>query len=339
MRPLVVCCDGTWQSLKTVYPTNVSKIAQGLRPIVGEPVPLIYYHGGIGTGDDPEDRFLGGGFGRGLDTHIQMAYEFLCFNYTSGDEIYLFGFSRGAYTVRSLAGLINHSGLLKREHARRFSAAYGFYREPVWSAAHKSVVSAFKQEFCVPGVRIKLLACFDTVGSLGIPNLIPLVPVGEIVNGKYKFHDTNLSSIIDHALHACAVDERRNAFNLTPMVKNEDFKNQYLAERWFIGDHGCVGGGDQNKALLSNLSLEWMDEQFGELGFPFRIDFSRLPNTNETNPLAPFEQDLAPIFLIEGLTDRELNEGDDVDASASERWEEMANYRPATLQPRLGGAR
>jgi uncharacterized protein (DUF2235 family) len=99
MRPLVVCCDGTWQSLTTPYPTNVSKIAQSIRPDEGQPAPLIYYHGGIGTGDNPEDRYLGGGFGNDLDTHIQLAYEFLCFNYMPDNEIYLFGFSRGAYTV------------------------------------------------------------------------------------------------------------------------------------------------------------------------------------------------------------------------------------------------
>jgi uncharacterized protein (DUF2235 family) len=94
-----VCCDGTWQSLTTPYPTNVSKIAQSIRPDEGQPAPLIYYHGGIGTGDNPEDRYLGGGFGNDLDTHIQLAYEFLCFNYMPDNEIYLFGFSRGAYTV------------------------------------------------------------------------------------------------------------------------------------------------------------------------------------------------------------------------------------------------
>ena len=66
-------------------------------------------------------------------------------------------------------------------------------------------------------LRIKFLACFDTVGLLGIPDLIPLLPASEILNGKYKFHDTSLSSIIDHAVHACVVDERRKAFSLTPL--------------------------------------------------------------------------------------------------------------------------
>ena len=91
MRPLVVCCDGTWQSLTTSYPTNVSKIAQGICPNEAQPIPVIYYHGGIGTEDNPGDRYLGGGFGRGLDAHIQLAYEFLCFNFIPGDEIYLSG--------------------------------------------------------------------------------------------------------------------------------------------------------------------------------------------------------------------------------------------------------
>jgi hypothetical protein len=79
-----------------------------------------------------------------------------------------------------------------------------------------------------------------------------------------------------------------------------------------------------------------MDEQFGRLRFPFRIDFSRLPDTDKTDPLAPFAQDRAALFLIEGLTDRVLSEGDQLDDSASERWEEMGDYRPKALQPRFG---
>ena len=205
-----------------------------------------------------------------------------------GDEVYLFGFSRGAYTVCCLAGLINRSVLLLREHARRFSAAYGFYREPPAVASHDRVVDAFKEEYCVRDLRIKLLACFDTVGSLGIPNLTPFLQAGEILSAKYKFHDTALSSIIEHALHACAIDERRKAFCLTPMVKNSDF-DQPLARRWFIGDHGCAGGGAQDKSPLSNLALKWINEQFKELGCPFHIDFSKLPDTDETDSLAPFE--------------------------------------------------
>jgi uncharacterized protein (DUF2235 family) len=338
MRPLIVCCDGTWQSLTTSYPTNVSKIAQGICPNEGQPIPVIYYHGGIGTEDNPEDRYLGGGFGRGLDAHIQLAYEFLCFNYMPGDEIYLFGFSRGAYTVRSLAGLINRSGLLRREHARRFSAAYGFYREPAAVASHDRIVDAFKEEYCVRDLRIKLLACFDTVGSLGIPNLTPFLQAGEILSAKYKFHDTTLSSIIEHALHACAVDERRKAFCLTPMVKNSDLNGQSLVQRWFIGDHGCAGGGAQEKSPLSNLPLKWMNEQFEALKCPFHIDFSKLPDTDEADPLAPFEEDHAQIFLLEGLADRVLDEGDQIDDSANQRWQEINDYRPKTLESEMGGA-
>jgi len=145
-----------------------------------------------------------------------------------------------------------------------------------------------------------------------------------------------LSSIIEHALHACAVDERRKAFCLTPMVKNSDFKDQSLVQRWFIGDHGCVGGGAQDKSPLSNIALKWIDDQFGQLGCPFHVDFSQLPDTDEREPMAPFEQDHAQIFLLEGVADLVLNEGDQIDDSASERWQRKDNYRPKTLEPKMG---
>ncbi|MBV8886356.1 MAG: DUF2235 domain-containing protein, partial [Chroococcidiopsidaceae cyanobacterium CP_BM_RX_35] len=106
MKRLVVCCDGTWQALNSPYPTNVVKIAQAVKPITTNNIlQTVFYDQGVGTGDE-FDKITGGVFGWGIDKVIQDAYRFLSLNYVAGDEIYLFGFSRGAYTVRSLAGLI-----------------------------------------------------------------------------------------------------------------------------------------------------------------------------------------------------------------------------------------
>ena len=106
MKRLIVCCDGTWQKLANSCPTNVVKIAQAIKPVASDGTPqIVFYDEGIGTGDEI-NRITGGAFGWGIDQNIQDAYRFLCLNYEAGDEIYLFGFSRGAYTVRSLAGLL-----------------------------------------------------------------------------------------------------------------------------------------------------------------------------------------------------------------------------------------
>ncbi|EAW36794.1 DUF2235 domain-containing protein, partial [Lyngbya sp. PCC 8106] len=129
MKRLVVCCDGTWQKLNNPYPTNVVKIAQAIKTIASDGVPqIVFYDEGIGS-EGGLDLLLGGAFGQGIDKNIQDGYRFLCLNYNEGDEIYLFGFSRGAYTVRSLAGLIYNSGLLSRPYIRLASQAYELYRD------------------------------------------------------------------------------------------------------------------------------------------------------------------------------------------------------------------
>src|ERR671932_2296063 len=129
MKRLIVCCDGTWQKLTSPCPTNVVKIAQAIKPFANDETPqVLYYEQGVGT-EDEADKIFGGAFGRGIDDHIQDAYRFLCLNYVEGDEIYLFGFSRGAYTVRSLAGLIYCSGLLSHKNIRKTSEAYQLYRD------------------------------------------------------------------------------------------------------------------------------------------------------------------------------------------------------------------
>ncbi|MEH2008448.1 DUF2235 domain-containing protein [Nostoc sp.] len=104
MKRLVICCDGTWQQLISPYPSNVVKLAQSVKPIARDGVTqIIFYDPGIGT---ESQKVLGGATGLGIDRNIEDCYRFLSLNYVPGDEIYLFGFSRGAYTVRSLAGMI-----------------------------------------------------------------------------------------------------------------------------------------------------------------------------------------------------------------------------------------
>ena len=125
-KRLIVCCDGTWQQLNSSYPSNVIKLAQAVKPMASDGVAqIVFYDEGIGA---DSYKLLGGVTGLGIDRNIQDAYRFLSLNYDSGDEIYLFGFSRGAYTVRSLAGMIYCSGLLDRPHITRASEAYELYR-------------------------------------------------------------------------------------------------------------------------------------------------------------------------------------------------------------------
>jgi uncharacterized protein (DUF2235 family) len=328
MKRLIVCCDGTWNGLSGEYPTNVVKISQAIRSMDEQGIPqLVYYEEGLGT--KWYDRWVGGAFGWGIDANIADAYRFLCLNYESGDEIYLFGFSRGAYTVRSLVGFINRSGLLSRPHIRKLPEAYKLYRNRNIESDNPIAVE-FRQKYG-DRIPIKVLGCWDTVGSLGIPDLIPFLPFDRLINLKYQFHNTRLSSVIQHGFHAMAIDERRKSFIVTHMQKSNKNLSQQVEEVWFPGTHGCIGGGTLENRKLSDAALSWMMEKVGVLGLAF--DQNLIEDGIELNALADFSTTLG-IFWLAGVTNRPITgDIDTLHSSARQRWRERQDYRPKGLQP------
>ena len=329
MKRLIVCCDGTWQKLDSQYPTNVVKIVQAIKPLCDDNTQqIIFYDEGIGTGDRL-DRIFGGAFGWGIDQNIQDAYRFLSINYQPGDEIYLYGFSRGAYTVRSLAGLIRCSGLLERNKIRQAGKAYKIYRNDDIEPDDKAAIE-FRQKNS-NDVRITLLGCWDTVGALGIPNQIPILPVDEWINKKYKFHDTVLSSIIDNALHAVAIDEIKKVFDVTVMQQNTEHQNQNLKQVWFPGTHGCVGGGTEKNSGLSDGALLWMIEESQKLGIEF--DTTKVITGINPNPKIPFDNELNGIFKAARTHLRRVDENEaNLHQSVIDRWFALGkDYQPKNL--------
>lgn len=347
MKRLVVCCDGTWQQLASPCPTNVVKIAQAVKATCSQKIPqLVFYDEGIGT-ENAIAKILGGAFGKGIDQNIQDGYRFLCLNYEPGDEIYLFGFSRGAYTVRSLAGMIFNSGLLPRYNIRKSPEAYQRYRSRKSEDkpdAYK--MEQFRQENNAEQVPITLLGCWDTVGSLGIPNLWTFVSLDQQINQKYAFHDTSLSPIIKNALHAVAIDEQRQVFDVTPMEisRRSEYKDQsvdqFLRQVWFPGVHGSVGGGSLEQAGLSDGALQWMIDSIEQLRQQQRLGLELDPTVIEygihPDPTIMFSNE--PQSLIGRLTfktgqiTRTVSEDfDDMHESVKQRWQKVFDYRPANL--------
>lgn len=328
MKRLIVCCDGTWNGLSGEYPTNVVKISQAIRSTDAQGISqLVYYEEGLGT--KWYDRWVGGAFGWGIDANIADAYRFLCLNYEPGDEIYLFGFSRGAYTVRSLVGFIYCSGLLNRSHIRKIPEAYQMYRDRKIRPSN-AIAEKFRQEHG-DRVPIKVLGCWDTVGALGIPDLVPFLPFDYLINLKYQFHDTELSRIIQNAFHAMAIDERRKSFVVTHMERSGKNPDQQVEEIWFPGTHGCVGGGTLANRRLSDAALVWMMEKVGALGLAF--DTQLIEDGIELNPLDDFSTKLG-IFLLAGVIDRSITDGiETLHSSARQRWCDRPDYRPKGLQP------
>ncbi|MBE9076803.1 DUF2235 domain-containing protein [Romeria aff. gracilis LEGE 07310] len=355
-KRLIVCCDGTWQTLDNVYPTNVVKIAQAIKPISEDGTQqILYYDSGIGTLRG--DRIRGGAFGRGIDEKILQAYRFLCLNYCPDvDEIYLFGFSRGAYTVRSLAGMMSYCGLLPRQQIRSSRKAYDLYRErnnvefkdqeASTKNSNNEKIRDFWQTHGSQTVKITLLGCWDTVGALGIPNFVDLPEVirfldlSERNQKKYEFLDTSLSKFVQHALHAVAVDEHRKVFQVTPMTPNPTIPDQ-VQEMWFAGEHGCVGGGTQGHRGLSDCTLQWMINRIRSLGIGLEFDESRVQYSadNESlklgiypDPEVPFLNGGPTKFGFRGNHLREINNQKDLSEYLKIRWKsEKVDYKPENL--------
>ncbi|NET48603.1 MAG: DUF2235 domain-containing protein [Merismopedia sp. SIO2A8] len=334
MKRLIVCCDGTWQQLRSPYPTNVVKIAQAVQSVGQDGVPqVVLYDEGVGTGDW-RDRLRGGAFGIGLDQNIQDAYRFLCWNYDDGDEIYLFGFSRGAYTVRSLAGLIAQFGLLSRRDIRLTPQAYAYYRlrkEDRCYPQEQQKAEAFQQQCQHRDVPITLLGCWDTVGSLGVPNVIPLLPMDRWINRRYRFHNVQLSPTVRYALHAVAVDEIRDAFNVTPMERVSG-DSQPLKQIWFPGEHGCVGGGARITAGLSDRTLCWMIESIRDFNLGLTFDIRNVKQGVHPDHWIDFDNRPKGIFALSGRIRRQVSH--DIrhfDRSVIDRWRDRQDYRPQNL--------
>ena len=264
MKRIVICCDGTWNRPDqgrdgVALPTNVARLAKGVAEHDSEGVRQLTYYGiGVGAEGGWFRRMFAGATGWGLSANLKDAYRYLIRHYQPGDELYLFGFSRGAFTVRSLAGLINNSGILRPEHADRLDQAFDLYRSRSRSAhPRRSECVLFRKTYaCGDRTPIRFIGVWDTVGALGNPLLLMKSPLSR----RFHFHDTELSSTVEHAYHAMAIDEQRRHFKATLWQQQDHSQGQVLEQRWFVGVHSDVGGGTPYTGL-SDLALTWLTDK------------------------------------------------------------------------------
>jgi uncharacterized protein (DUF2235 family) len=304
-KRLIICADGTWNTegeIKDGRPadTNVAKLAQAIcaRDASGDR-QMVYYQPGVGT-SGAADRVLGGVGGYGISRNICAGYRFLVNNYEDGDEIFLFGFSRGAYTVRSLAGLIRNCGLLHEYHGNQLQRAYALYRDRSDDTHPSSKrARAFRQRYSRQ-VEIKCLGVWDTVGSLGIPDALLGARLNPLLRREIEFHDVTLSSWVKHAFHAIAIDECRKAF--TPTLWNaQGLAGQVLEQVWFPGVHADVGGGYANTSL-SDIALRWMVRRAAGCGLA--VDEAKLRLA--PHPSGPMHNSLTWMFRPFGAQRRRI---------------------------------
>jgi uncharacterized protein (DUF2235 family) len=278
MKRLVVCTDGTWNSRDAAKEdgsglTNVAKLERAVAPQDANGVlQHSLYHAGVGVGPWYE-KMLGGAFGVGLSRNVQQCYAWLVEMYEPGDQLFLFGFSRGAYTARSLVGLVRNCGLLKREHRARVQEAYTLYRDrDPKTHPNADQAAQFRTQYSHEP-RIHCIGVWDTVGALGVPTS---GPVGWFTRNQYGFHDVRLSGRVDHAFHALAIDERRKPFAPTLWeIPDSDLQDPARAQRveqvWFAGVHSDVGGGYPD-CSPSDAALLWMMDRAESCGLALKPD-------------------------------------------------------------------
>lgn len=364
MKRLALFLDGTWNTVKS--DTNVWELHKLVAPAANGIPQIAYYDPGVGT-----KRFQwirGGALGYGLDDNIVQAYEWLRSTevnggrYEPGDELYIFGFSRGAYTARSLAGFIAKCGLLypsatitASELFRRYQLAKA--KRPIYTLEYiKSQGGALTEEERAlltqsRRVPIQMIGVWDTVGALGIP----FGSIPGLSRSQLQFHNTRLSNIYEYAYHALAVDEQREAFEPTlwtkfrPTIPDPETgapkREPVVEQRWFAGAHADVGGG--NPTTLPQLPLAWLQSKASDVGLAMTETFVAQPTAYRgpiTDSFATFMFGIYRLLKLNRRFDRTIQAdtvlkgtgtvetvNETIDASVFERYRADARYRPKPL--------
>lgn len=362
MTRIVVFCDGTWNSPDISEPTHVVKLKEQLvhDPAKGQ---VVVYFTGVGTDTRFDSRigkllnkYGGGAFGWGLDSKVKQAYQFIAQAYQDGDEIYLFGFSRGGYTARSVAGMIRKCGIVRDTSAAGINAAFELYQKggarnhpdkPHIQAARQAMSPDFAtsdrdQEARGDDskrVKIAYIGVWDTVGAKGVP--VALLGWAAVLwNRRHQFHDMALSSLVRSARHAVALDERRlfykpalwdNLDGEEGLNKGDTSALRPYQQLWFIGHHGTVGGSDSQQALAA-IAQDWVFQGAGRLALK---PGAGVP-TSPADPMAPYKRPKGKLLKAWRKGPR-LDQN--LHGSVRERVMADAEYRPGSLRRLMGFAR
>ncbi len=258
-KNIVVFSDGTGQEGGKNHNTNVYKLFNMIEDRTDK--QIVFYDRGLGTG---RRRATGKIAGMGISKNIQECYEFIFNNYNAGDRIFLFGFSRGATTVRSLSGLIHYFGILPKSRPELIKQAYKIYKKKD-KGKREERAKAFVAKHHTMWCRIHFLGVWDTVAALGIPIKLIDALVDKVPFFRHKFHDLRLSESVEHAYHALAIDDERKTFHPTVWDNKDLLDYQTVKQVWFCGMHTDVGGGYKEQEL-SDIALVWMVQRAVERG-------------------------------------------------------------------------
>ncbi len=317
MKNIAICCDGTGNE----FGQNNTNVVETYLALDKDESQIAYYDPGVGTGgweyneERGQLRAMGDrATGHGLQKNVEDAYRFLANHYQEDDRVYLFGFSRGAFTVRSLAGMIFKCGLLRAGLDNLIEYASKIYN----TENNEGVADGFLDAF---GRRcpIHCIGVWDTVESL-------------VMNAGKRFHDAALDPEVSFGYHALAIDERREDFLPSPWDESRAIEGQTIEQVWFAGVHSDVGGWYDDRGL-SNVSLHWM------LGKALSCGLRLAMPTDERlqpNPHGKGHRSDTGFWRIRGRGAREIPEGARIHGSVIARMDHPANaYRPENLPERF----
>jgi uncharacterized protein (DUF2235 family) len=354
-KRLALFLDGTWNEVSDN--TNIWRFRALFSPESADGCEQrAFYSTGLGTKFGEKVR--GGMFGTGIDTAITSAYEWLMENYQPGDEIFILGFSRGAYTARSLSGFISKCGLLRNGAPLGVNQLFKRYRRHGEKTIRDLIAAqgdgkadfSFEEAWMLKfaqAVPIKFLGVFDTVGALGVP--FPLLR--RLRGSAYPFLNTGLRQNNEFAFHALAIDEHRKAFAPT-LWSNEGATSakprpiERTEQRWFVGAHANVGGGCFDDPL-AQLPFKWLAGKATAQGLAFKDEFATEPKA-ATAPISDsytkFMWGLYRVFTLGrryyrpiGVPPNDEGEGvtninETIDISVFDRWRADSKYRPPKLR-------
>tara|TARA_R110002124_G_scaffold149220_1_gene315183 strand:- start:348867 stop:349967 length:1101 start_codon:yes stop_codon:yes gene_type:complete len=339
MKRIILSLDGTWQTADQDNPSNIHLMHECFAATDkdGNEQRLKHFDG-VGTKGGKLKQIWAGLTGSDVSSRIKEAYKYLVENYESGDEVVLSGFSRGAFTARTLNGMIYKCGILDGTKAENIDIdeavdeAYSFYKNNI-KPQNKGAIQ-YRIDHSHEQRPQVILACFDTVGSLGVP--AQLRTLGGIFNKRHAFHDTRVNPHTKHAFHIAAIDEQRKNFPVTPMTSCKDATTS-VKQIWFSGNHAAIGGGsskNKNKPLSDNAGIAMIKLLENDAGLAFDHDKvnERFTPDPLVNPQSDFKQK-GLIWKISGLhTKRPISLKEAFDFSVMDRWNAITNYRPSELK-------
>lgn len=313
MRNLIICCDGTGNE----YGKNNTNVVDLYSLALKTDHQVKYYDPGVGTGGWEYDEETGRltarsdlATGKGLQRNVLDAYEFLMDSYVAGDRLFLFGFSRGAFTARSLAGMLHKCGLLRRDNDNLIEYASKIYN----TAGNDDIAAGFKATFCDP-CPVYFIGVWDTVKSL-------------VMNAGKKFHDHTLNPEVKFGYHAISVDERRKDFPSCGWDEASVQAHQTIEQVWFSGVHSDVGGWYDERDL-SNITLKWMLGKASAAGMV--VDDAGVAAL-QSNPHGKIHESYSGFWKFRGSRTRKIPEGAWIHRSVFDRKDNAGNkYKPKNL--------